>query len=64
MESGKTAITMDQPTAMALRAVKAEMSATAGRVVTLPAVIRELIAFWRQHAPGPLTAADRREAAR
>jgi hypothetical protein len=47
MES-KTTVTLDQPTAMQLRAVKNEISTAAGHVVPLPAVIRELIACWRR----------------
>ena len=54
----KTSITVDQGTAMQLRAVKAEMSAAAGRTITLPAVIRELIACWRENGLRAQTAAD------
>jgi hypothetical protein len=53
METSKTSLTLDQPTAMQLRMVKNEMSSAAGRVVTLPAVIRELIACWREHGHAP-----------
>jgi hypothetical protein len=48
MESGTTSVTLDQPTAMQLRAVKQEMSEAAGHVVPLPMVIRELVACWRR----------------
>ncbi len=46
-----TGITLDQATAMQLRRVKLQMSTEAGHMVTLPAVIRELVAMWEASHP-------------